>query len=77
VSVPAHDFFKVYRAALEEQIRSHLDEADRSDDAGDHVGFARHHRALASGVQEAIHLLDEMWRRNTALSASPEGDGQT
>jgi hypothetical protein len=55
-------FLREYRAELENRCRAHMDEANASDDEGAHVGFARHHRALASGLHEAILALDEMWR---------------
>ena len=60
----SHDaaFLREYRLALEEKCRAHMDEADASDDEGAHIGFARHHRALAAGLNEAILTLDEMWR---------------
>jgi hypothetical protein len=67
------DFLREYRAALEDRLRTHMDEADTSDDEGAHIGFARHHRALASGLHEAILTLDEMWRSKAANSQPGSG----
>ena len=61
-TAPLQTFFRAYRAELESRCRAHMDEADRSDDEGAHIGLARHHRALAAGLNEAILALDEMWR---------------
>lgn len=55
------NFLREYRAELERRCRHHMHEADAYDDEGAHIGLARHRRALAAGVHEAILALDEMW----------------
>ena len=59
------DFLRIYRAELERRCLAHMDEADAYDDEGAHFGLARHRRALADGLNEAILTLDEMWRAET------------
>ena len=59
----ARGFLREYRAELERRCREHAKQADEYDDEGAHIGLARHRRALAAGLHEAILALDEMWRK--------------
>lgn len=36
----------------------HLNEADMSDEDGSHIGLARHHRAVATGLGDALAILN-------------------
>lgn len=71
------EFLRAYRAELERRCRAHMDQADAYDDEGAHIGLARHRRALASGLNEAILTLDEMWRVAAVSVDGPEEGEKT
>jgi hypothetical protein len=50
------------RTEILAEWKKHLDEADASDEDGSHVGFATHHRAVASGLAEAASILSRYFR---------------
>lgn len=46
------------RIEIERQWQAQLDQAADDDDDGAHVGLARHSRAVAQGMGDALRILD-------------------
>ena len=46
------------RGDIESEWKHHLDIADQDDDDGAHVGLARFHRTIASGLGDALNIID-------------------